>query len=152
MPIQQGYPNVGGASGPAYLSAVLFVVCALFSFVLASVTMGDVPVIEVDLAGVGMAFTMDFTGNRDFGISATITTGCVTLTAAALMFARLRFARWTLGSIGIVVSLYYLIALFVFTSQEAPIDLLMLMIVFGLLWITSTVFVFLPVTARALRR
>jgi hypothetical protein len=152
QPWEAGYPRpvYGQRTAPAYGAAALFFACAILSFVLAAVSWDGVVSPHFGAAVIGVVFSNRLTGNIDFGISATMTVACTTLTCAAVLVARLAFARWILIGIGAIVSVYYVIALVYLLSIDAARFVGGVLIAL-FLWLAATVISALPTTARAMR-
>jgi hypothetical protein len=160
----RGYPQYGppppgyGPYGfrppslaPAYLTAVLFVVCgvlALTSAIIGWDGTGDNGTMVAAL--VGVAFTDDLTGNVDFAIAASMTVACTAITVGLVMFARLEAVRWVLAVLGALVTAYYLYAIVWILSNDGG-EVIAMVLVAWLLWLAATVLAVLPVTGRAMR-
>jgi hypothetical protein len=153
VPWDPGYPQpvYRPSTAPAYAAAAIFGACSLLSFVLAVASWSGTGNLHFTAAVIGVVFSESLTGNIDFGISATMTVACSTLTFAALLTTRLGFIRWILVSIGAIVSVYYVVALVYLVSHDAgryvSVALLSLF-----LWASATTIGALPSTARAMRR
>jgi len=145
-----GAPVYRPSTAPAYACAVIFAACSLLSFILAIASWSGTGNLHFMAAVIGVVFSDKITGNIDFGISATMTVACSTLTFAVLLTTRLGFVRWILVSIGAIVSVYYLVALVWLIGHDAAryasIALLALF-----LWSAATVIAVLPGTAKAMR-
>lgn len=135
----------------AYVSAGLFLVCAMLTLITAIVGWdGASAPPELLIALVGAVFTVDLTNNVDFAILASMTVACSTLSFAIVQFFRLDFARWVLGFIGALVTVYYVWAI-IRLSIDGLIQLSAMVFVSFVLWAAATVLVLLPATGRAMR-
>jgi hypothetical protein len=145
------YPPRPPSPAPAYVTAGLFLLCGVLSLVIAIVSWDGVSGPGTVVASVvGAAFSEDITGNIDFGIAATMTVACTTLTFALIAFARLDFMRWILGALGAIVAAYYVYALIYLLAHDAA-RFVGLVVGALLLWLAATVTAFLPATGRAMR-
>ena len=164
-PPQPGYPPYGApppgygyfqpqrppSTVPAYLTAVLFLICGAMTLVFALISWdGTTGNQDILAAVVGVVLSGDLTGNVDFAISASMTVACTTITFAVILLARLGFARWVLAAIGGIVTAYYLYALIYLLTHHAA-SVIGLVVVALLLWLGATVLAVLPVTGRAMR-
>jgi hypothetical protein len=146
-----GYPPPAPpATAPAYIAAALFAACALVSFVLAFASWSGKADPHVMAGVIGVVQSRRFTGNIDFGISATMTMACTTLTFAVVLLARVSLARWVLMVVGGIVAVYYLAAITVLLARGGA-ALIGLPAGALLLWLGATVVTALPATARAMR-
>jgi hypothetical protein len=136
---------------PAYITGLLFVGCALLSFVLALVSWDGTGSPYVLAAVVGMLYSGRVTGNVDFGISLTMTVACTTLTFAVIVLARLAFARWFLAAFGGLVAAYYACAIVYLVAHDA-VRLVGVPLVALFLWTAATGMALAPFTAKAMRR
>jgi hypothetical protein len=147
-----GYPPpvYRPSTAPAYAAAVMFGACSLLSFVLAIASWSGTGNLHFMAAVIGVVFSNTLTGNIDFGISATMTVACSTLTFAVLLTTRLGFVRWILVAIGAIVAVYYLVALVYLVGNDAAryagVALLALF-----LWSAATVIAAMPATGKAMR-
>jgi hypothetical protein len=133
------------------VTAGLFIVCGVLSLVIAIVSWdGTTDAGSVLAAVIGIVFAEETTGNVDFGISATMTVACTTLTFALIALARLDFMRWILGVLGAIVAAYYVYAVIWLLSHDGG-SVIGLAIGALLLWLVATVVAFLPATGRAMR-
>jgi hypothetical protein len=149
-----GHPPAGPrpAGGvPAYIAAALFVVCAVQSLIYAIVSWDGSGSPEVMAAVIGIVYSGRITGNIDFGISMTMSVACTTATFAAILFARLAFARWLLAGLGGAVVAYYAVAVIFLVVRDAA-GFVGLPLLALLTWAAATVVALLPATARAMRR
>ncbi|GAA4923432.1 hypothetical protein LX16_5269 [Stackebrandtia albiflava] len=138
---------------PVYLSAGLFIVAAVLSYVVAFANWDGTGGDPLSLAAViGMVFTFQFTGNIDFAISATLTVATTVLAFAFVMLFRLNFARFVLGVVGLLVALYYGYALVYIMSFGFFAGPVLMSGVAFLLWLVAAVMAFLPATGRGMRR
>jgi hypothetical protein len=145
------YPPRPPSTAPAYLTAGLFLVCGVLSLVIAIVSWdGTTEAGSVLAAVIGIAFSEETTRNVDFGIAATMTVACTTLTFALIALARLDFMRWILGVLGAIVAAYYVYALIWLLSHDGG-SVIGLALGALLLWLAATVTAFLPATGRAMR-
>lgn len=144
-------PQRAATAMPIYLSAGLFLVCSVLSFIVAFGSWDGLASASptVGLALVGLAFSDNLTGNADFAISVTMTVACSTLVFAAIQMFRLAFARWVLVGIGGAVAVYYMYAM-IKVMGEGGGSYVGLIIVALLLWIAAVVVALLPITSRAL--
>jgi hypothetical protein len=165
-PPQPGYPPPYGApppgygyyppqrppsTAPAYLAAGLFLACGVLSLVFAIVSWdGTTSSGNMLAAVIGIVFSKETTDNVDFGISATMTVACTTLTFALVLLARLEFVRWILVVLGALVTFYYVYAVIYLLAHDAA-SVIGLAVVALLLWAAATVVAVLPATGRAMR-
>lgn len=105
---------------------------------------------EAAVALLGMGLPRSLIGNGDAAIAATYVAGGVVLLLAALLFARLGFARWILAALGFVVVGYY-IYFVVRVSLIHVSSILIVPVVALLLWLVATVVSVLPPVGRAMR-
>lgn len=105
---------------------------------------------EAAVALIGMGLPRSLIGNGDAAIAATYVAGGVVLLLAALLFARLGFARWVLAALGFVVVGYY-IYFVVRVSLIHVSSILIVPVVALLLWLVATVVSVLPPVGRAMR-
>lgn len=105
---------------------------------------------EAAVALLGMGLPRSLIGNGDAAIAATYVAGGVVLLLAALLFARLGFARWVLAALGFVVVGYY-IYFVVRVSLIHVSSILIVPVVALLLWLVATVVSVLPPVGRAMR-
>lgn len=105
---------------------------------------------EAAVALIGMGLPRSLIGNGDAAIAATYVAGGVVLLLAALLFARLGFARWILAALGFVVVGYY-IYFVVRVSLIHVSSILIVPVVALLLWLVATVVSVLPPVGRAMR-
>lgn len=133
---------------PIYLTAGLFLVCAVFSLIIALSNWFGQPGLSVVAALVGLAFSGDVTGNADFAISTTMTVACTTATVAVVQLFRLAVARWILVGIGGLVIIAYVVGTIDLAGNGAG-SYVGLPIVALVLWIGAVVVALLPVTNRA---
>jgi hypothetical protein len=154
-PPPSGYPPYGPgrpSTAFAYVTAIVFIVCGAISLMLAIVGWdGTADSLTMLTALVGAAFTEETTGNVDFAISVTMSVACTTLLFAALLFARLEFARWILAIVGALTTAYYLYAIIWVLSHDGG-EYIAMVLVSWLLWLVGTVLAILPATGRAMRR
>jgi hypothetical protein len=143
-------PAYRPSTAPAYACAVIFVACSLLSFILAVASWSGTGNLHFMAAVIGVVFSDKLTGNIDFGISATMTVACSTLTFALLLMTRLGLVRWILFSIGTIVSIYYLVALVYLVGQDAA-GYVSVALLSLFLWSAATVIAVLPATGRAMR-
>ena len=154
----QGYPGYGPpqqygppSTGPAYISALLFLICGALALVATIIGWdGTAESPDLVIAIPGLAFSDEVTGNVDFAISAGMSVACSTLTFALVLFFRLDFMRWLLGVVGGLVTVYYIYAIIKFLSDDLG-DYIAMVIVSFALWAAATVVVLLPATGRAMR-
>ncbi len=133
---------------PIYLTALLFLACAVFTLIIALTNWFGTPGPNAVAALVGLSFSGDITGNVDFAISASMTVGCTTATVALLLFFRLAFARWILVGLGALVIIAYVVGVIDLSSNGAG-DYIALPIVALVLWAGAVVVALLPITSRA---
>lgn len=133
---------------PIYLTALLFLACAVFTLIIALTNWFGTPGPNAVAALVGLSFSGDITGNVDFAISASMTVGCTTATVALLLFFRLAFARWILVGLGALVIIAYVVGVIDLSSNGAG-DYIALPIVALALWAGAVVVALLPITSRA---
>jgi hypothetical protein len=138
------------STAPAYACAVIFVACSLLSFVVAIASWSGTGNLHFMAAVIGAIFSGEITGNLDFGISATMTVACSTLTFAVLLTTRLGFVRWILVAIGATVSVYYLVALVYLVGHDAA-SYVSVALLALFLWSAATVIAVLPATGKAMR-
>jgi hypothetical protein len=138
------------STAPAYITAVLFLGCALLSFILAFVSW-DGTGSPYALAGViGMLYSGRLTGNVDFAISTTMTVACTTVTFAGILLGRLAFARWFLAGLGGLVVAYYACAV-IYLVVRGGAQYVAVPVLAMLLWAAATAMALLPFTAKAMR-
>jgi hypothetical protein len=157
-PQQQPQPTYGygppskPSNAPAYVAALLFVMCAVFALVASIISWhGTSRNVAVVISVPGMAFSEDFTGNVDFGISTGMAVACSVPLLAILLALRLAFARWLLAAVGGILVLYYIYAmikLLVDGGGEYVASIALCLV----LWLLAEVTVLLPMTAQAMRR
>jgi hypothetical protein len=136
---------------PAYLTVVLFLVCGAMSLVFAIVSWDGTTDSGNTLAAViGIVFSAERTDNIDFGISATMTVACTTLTFALVLLGRFEFVRWILVVLGALITAYYLYAIIWILAHDSA-SVVGLPVVALLLWAAATVVALLPATGRAMR-
>lgn len=147
-----GYPPQRPGTALAYTMVAVFLVCGLLALIFAIISWsgnsGDNP--DVLAAVIGIVFSEDITGNVDFGISATMTVACTTITFALVALARLEAIRWILAVLGGLVTAYYLYAIIYLLANDGG-SVIALPIVSFLLWLGATVVALLPATGRAMR-
>lgn len=136
---------------PAYITGLLFVGCALLSFVLALLSWDGTGNRNALAAVVGILYSGRVTGNVDFGISMTMTVACTTLTFAVILLARLAFARWVLAALGGLIAAYYAAAIVYLVAHHA-VNVIGLPMLAFLLWTAATAMSLAPFTAKAMRR
>jgi len=140
------------SKAPAFITAILFIVCAALALVYAIVGWdGTSDNGTIMAALIGVAFTEDLTGNVDFAISASMTVACTTLLFGLVMFTRLEFVRWILAVIGSLVTVYYIYAIIWILSHDAG-EYIAMALLSWLLWLAATVLAVLPLTGRAMRK
>ncbi|MCT2586699.1 hypothetical protein [Actinophytocola gossypii] len=154
-PSQPGYGPyrpAGPGTAPAYLAAGLFLLAGILALVTAIVGMSGDSSDNPDLmaALIGLAFSGDLTGNRDFAISFTMSVACTTITFALLLFTRMEWVRWVLAFVGAITVLYYIYGIIWLLSHDAG-EVIAMVVVSWLLWTAATVVVLLPHTRRAMR-
>ena len=139
---------------PAFLAGGLWLVVAVLCFVLAGLNSADGKGIrqtpEAAVALLGLAFGRGFIANGDPAIVATYVAGGVVLLLAALVIARLGFARWVLAGLGFLVVAYYVFAVVRLTINHGG----TLIIVPGIalmLWLAASMVSVLPPVGRAMR-
>jgi hypothetical protein len=156
---QQPQPQYGGYGHPprpnyvpAYIAAVLFLMCAVFSLVVSIIAWdGTSTAVEAVIAVPGMAFAEDITGNVDFGISTGISVACTFTLLAVLLACRLAFARWLSAGLGGLMVAYYVYAVVkvLVDGGGKYVAALALSLV---LWLIAVVLVALPAVGQAMRR
>jgi hypothetical protein len=160
----QGYPQYGPpppgygpygyrppSAAPAYITAILFVVCGGLALMLAIIGWDGTSDSGTMLAAlVGAAFTDDLTGNVDFAISASMTVACTSILFGPVLFARLEAIRWLLAVVGALMTVYYIYAIIWILSNDGG-EFIAMVLVSWLLWLAATVVAVLPVTGRAMR-
>ena len=161
----QGYPSYGppppgyGPYGygqpsktPAFIAAILFIVCGALAIMAAIVGWdGEADSPEMILALIGIAFKGDLTSNFDYAIAVTMSVACTTILFGLVLFTRLEFVRWILGVLGALVTVYYIYAIIWVLSHDGG-EYIAMVLVSWLLWLAATVLVLLPVTGRAMRK
>nr|WP_042185824.1 hypothetical protein [Kibdelosporangium sp. MJ126-NF4]CEL16913.1 hypothetical protein [Kibdelosporangium sp. MJ126-NF4]CTQ91858.1 hypothetical protein [Kibdelosporangium sp. MJ126-NF4] len=149
-------PTYGGyaprpSTAPAYIAAALFAVCAVLTLVISILSIGKgsrTP--EMYVAVPGMMFSEDITGNGDFGYSTGISVGCTFAVLAILLAARLAFARWLIGGLGVLVVLYYVYAVIYVLAHDGG-EIVAALALALVLWLIAVVLVFLPPVGQAMR-
>lgn len=105
---------------------------------------------EAAVALLGLAFGRGFIGNGDPAIVATYVAGGVVLLLAALLFARLGFARWILAGLGVLVVMYYVFAVVRLTINHGG-TLIIVPGVALMLWLAATMVSVIPPVGQAMR-
>jgi hypothetical protein len=147
------YPGYGHrqSNALAYVVAIAFVVLGGWTVVPAFIAADGSDVTpHLDASLIGVVFTEELTGNRDFAISASFTAGFTVLGFALVMFARLEFMRWILAVLGAIIGVYYIYAVIYLAAHDAG-EFLVLPLVLMVVWIGATVVTLLPATRAAMR-
>jgi hypothetical protein len=153
QPMYGGYgPPSTPSKVPAYVGALLFGMCAVFSLVVSIISWdGTSRNVAVVLAVPGMAFSEDFTGNVDFAITTGMIVGCSVPLLAILLALRLSLARWLLVVVGGILVLYYLYAVIKLLADGGG-EYVASLALSLVLWLVAEVVVLLPATGQAMRR
>ena len=156
-PNQGRQPQAHGprpSTAPAFLLGALWLLVSVLCFVLAGLNSAHGKGIrqtpEAAVALLGLAFGRGFIGNGDPAIVATYVAGGVVLLFAALLFARLGFARWILAGLGIFVVAYYVFAIVRLTINHGG-TLIIVPGVALMLWLAATMVSVIPPVGRAMR-
>ncbi|MDX8052683.1 hypothetical protein SK571_25140 [Lentzea sp. BCCO 10_0798] len=136
----------------AFLAGGLWLLVAVLCFVLAGLNSADgirqTP--EAAVALLGPAFGRGFIANGDPAIVATYVAGGVVLLLAALVIARLGFARWILAGLGFLVCAYYVFAVVRLTIDHGG-TLIIVPSIALMLWLAASMVSVLPPVGRAMR-
>jgi hypothetical protein len=142
------------STAPAFLTGGLWLLVSVLCFVLAGLNSADGKGVrqtpEAAVALLGLAFPRGVIGNGDPAIVATYVAGGVVLLLAALVFARLGFARWILAGLGFLVVAYYVYAVIRLTINHGG-TLIIVPGVALMLWLAATMVSVLPPVGKAMR-
>ena len=142
------------STAPAFLAGGLWLLVSVLCFVLAGLNSADGKGVRqtprAAVALIGMILPRDVIGNGDAAIVATYVAGGVVLLLAALLFARLGFARWILAALGFLVVIYYVVAIVRLTILHAGTFIIVPGVAL-MLWLAASMVAVLPPVGKAMR-